>query len=110
VKAGPTTQKIKLRDHADETILAQARVDAERWIDEGGSFRPEAVSSVRIGEPMDVIAAQPAARYRCPCQHVFQAFGLGRHRRYYELTDLGWHSPLMGRACPSCQRRLPGKN
>jgi hypothetical protein len=103
--------KIKLRDDAYEAILAQARVDAERWVDEGGSFRPEAVSSVRIGdEPMDVVVAQPAARYCCPCQHVFQVFGLGRHRRYYELADLGWHSPLMGRACPTCQRRLPGKN
>jgi hypothetical protein len=104
------TQKTKFSDDAEGAILAQARVDAERWIDEGGSFRPGAVSSVRIGEPMDVIAAQPTARYRCPCQHVFQVFGLGRHRRYYELADLDWHSPLMGRACPSCQRRLPGKN
>ena len=25
-----------------ETILAQARVDAERWVDEGGGFRAEA--------------------------------------------------------------------
>jgi hypothetical protein len=104
------TQKTKFSDDAEGATLAQARVDAERWIDEGGSFRPGAVSSVRIGEPMDVIAAQPTARYRCPCQHVFQVFGLGRHRRYYELADLDWHSPLMGRACPSCQRRLPGKN
>jgi hypothetical protein len=41
---------------------------------------------------------------------VFQAFGLGRHRRYYELADVGWEHPVMERACPSCQRRLPGKN
>ena len=103
--------KIKLHDDADEAILAQARVDAERWVDEGGSFRPEAVSSVRIGdEPLVVIAAQPTARYHCPCQHVFQVFGLGRHRRYYELGDRGWEHPVMGRVCPACQRRLPGKN
>lgn len=103
--------KIKLRDDADEAILARARVDAERWVDEGGSFRPEAVTSVRIGnEPLDVIAAEPAARYRCPCEHVFQVFGLGRHRRYYELADRDWECPVMERACPYCQHRLPGKN
>jgi hypothetical protein len=27
-----------------ETILAQARLDAERWVDDGGSFSPEAVA------------------------------------------------------------------
>jgi hypothetical protein len=27
-----------------EAILAQARLDAERWIDDGGSFSPEAVA------------------------------------------------------------------
>jgi hypothetical protein len=103
--------KIKLRDDADEVILAQARLDAERWLDEGGSFRPEAVRSAPTGdEPMNLTAAPPPALYRCLCQHVFQVFGLGRHRRYYELADRGWERPVMERACPSCQRRLPGKN
>jgi hypothetical protein len=27
-----------------EAILAQARLDAERWVDDGGSFSPEAVA------------------------------------------------------------------
>ena len=27
-----------------EAILAQARLDAVRWVDDGGSFRPEAVA------------------------------------------------------------------
>jgi hypothetical protein len=103
--------KIKLRDDPDEAILARARLDAERWVDEGGSFRAEAAPSAPTGdEPKNVTAARPAGRYRCDCQHVFQVFGLGRHRRYYELADVGWERPVMGRGCPSCQRRLPGKN
>jgi hypothetical protein len=37
-----------------EAILAQARIDAERWVDDGGSFRPEGVSSATTGdEPTD---------------------------------------------------------
>jgi hypothetical protein len=91
--------------------LAKARLDAERWLDEGGSFRPEAMPSAPTGdEPPKVIDARSAKRYQCPCQHVFQVFGLDRHRRYYELADLGWEHPVMGRVCPACQRRLPGKN
>lgn len=125
--------KIKLRDSADDggvvgthrpltdrlgdliarrdAILAQARLDAERWIDDGGSFRSEAVPSAPTeDELMNVNATRPVERYRCLCQHVFQVFGLGRHRRYYELADRGWEHLVMGRVCPSCQRRLPGKN
>jgi hypothetical protein len=91
--------------------LAQARLDAERWVDDGGSFRAEAVPSAPTGDELvDVTAARPAERYRCPCEHVFQVFGPGRHRRYYELADRVWERPVMGRTCPSCQRRLPGKN
>jgi len=101
--------KIKLPEGADEAILFQARLDAERWIDEGGSFRLEALRSAPIGGEPKNVSAVPAL-YRCPCQHVFQAFGLKRHRRYYELADRDWESPVMDRACPSCQRRLPGKN
>jgi hypothetical protein len=101
--------KIKLRDR--EAIFAQARVDAERWVDDGGSFRAGAApAALTKDEPTNVTAARPAERYRCLCEHVLQVFGPGRHRRYYELADRGWERPVMGRVCPSCQRRLPGKN
>jgi hypothetical protein len=56
---------------------------------------------------VNVTAARPAQRYGCRCERVFQVFGLGRHRRFYELDDLGWTRPVMARVCPSCQRRLP---
>jgi hypothetical protein len=51
--------------------------------------------------------APPAPRYRCPCRHVFQVFGGGRHRRVYKLDDLHWRRPVIARACPECKRRLP---
>jgi hypothetical protein len=38
-------------------------------------------------------AARPPQRYRCWCEHVFQVFGQGRHRRFYEINDLGWTRP-----------------
>jgi hypothetical protein len=60
-----------------EAFLAQARLDARRWVD------------------------------RCRCDHLFQVFGGGRHRRFYELDDPRWERPVMTRLCPSCQRRLP---
>ena len=56
---------------------------------------------------MNATAARPAQRYRCPCQHEFQVFGGGRHRRFYELDDLHWRRPVIARACPECKRRLP---
>jgi hypothetical protein len=56
---------------------------------------------------VNTAAPRPARRYRCQCQRVFQFFGGGRHRRFYELDDLRWLDPLMTRRCPSCQRRLP---
>jgi hypothetical protein len=37
--------------------------------------------------------ARPAQRYRCRCERVFQGFGQGRHRRFYELDDLGGERP-----------------
>jgi hypothetical protein len=59
--------KIKLRDDADEAILAQARLGAERWVDEGGSFRAEAEPSAPTGgELKNVTATRPAVRYRLP--------------------------------------------
>jgi hypothetical protein len=36
---------------------------------------------------VNATAARPPQRYRCPCQHAFQVFGQGRHRRIYELDD-----------------------
>jgi len=56
---------------------------------------------------VNATASRPAQRYRCPCEHEFQVFGGGRHRRFYELDDLRWEDPVMTRVCPSCQRRLP---
>jgi hypothetical protein len=55
---------------------------------------------------MIATAAPPARRYRCECHTVFQFFGSGRHRRFYELDDLHWERPVVTRRCPSCQRRL----
>jgi hypothetical protein len=46
-------------------------------------------------------------RYRCKCRHVFQAFGGGRHRRFYELDDMRWLRPVVTRVCPDCDRKLP---
>jgi hypothetical protein len=34
-----------------EAILAQARLDAVRWVDDGGSFRPEAVAEAMALRP-----------------------------------------------------------
>ena len=42
--------------------LAQARLDAERWLDEGGSFRSEAVSSTTTGHGLTKVTTRPAER------------------------------------------------
>jgi hypothetical protein len=50
VDDGPPGTHQRIADRVDdlfarrEAILAQIRLDAERWIDEGGSFSPEAVA------------------------------------------------------------------
>jgi hypothetical protein len=47
---GPPGRHQRIADRVEdffarrEAILAQARLDAERWIDDGGSFSPEAVA------------------------------------------------------------------
>ena len=56
---------------------------------------------------MSTTAARPPPRYHCRCEHVFQIFGQGRHRRFYEINDLGWTRPVMTKVCPACQQRLP---
>jgi hypothetical protein len=70
-----------------DTLLARAQRDSER-----------------------TTAPRQPRHYRCLCQHVFQIFGGGRHRRYYELTDPGCRYRVTGNVCPYCQRRLPGVN
>jgi hypothetical protein len=48
---GPPGRHQRIADRVDdffarrEAILAQARLDAERWIDDGGRFSPEAVAA-----------------------------------------------------------------
>jgi hypothetical protein len=91
-------------------VLARAQVDAERWVDDGGSFQAGAVPSAPDRDEVMKVTARPGARYRCPCEQVFQVFGLGRHRHYYELADRGRERAVLGRVCPSCERGLPGKN
>jgi len=50
VDDGPPGRHQRIADRVDdffarrEAILAQARLDAERWLDDGGSFSPEAVA------------------------------------------------------------------
>jgi ribosomal protein S27E len=48
---GPQDRHERIADRVDdffarrEAIVAQARLDAERWIDDGGRFSPEAVAA-----------------------------------------------------------------
>ena len=56
------------------------------------------------------IATATRAPFACSCRHELQVYGRDRHRRYYELGDATHVEPIMTRVCPSCGRRLPGKN
>jgi len=57
------------------------------------------------------VPALTAARgeYHCECGHTLRAFGLGRHRLYYEPGDTRLNNPVMNRACPECGRGLQHK-
>jgi hypothetical protein len=52
---------------------------------------------------MNATAARPTQRYRCPCRHVFQVFGGGRHLRVYKLDDLHWRRPVIAAAVSRVQ-------
>jgi hypothetical protein len=94
------------RDRAQEEV----RADTDRWIDEGGSLTT-AVRLKRNRSPVfSATTVPPEHLYRCPCQHLLQVFGGGRHRRYFELGDTRLDDPVMNGECPSCRRQLPGKN
>ena len=48
--------------------------------------------------------------HRCECGHVLRVFGDGRHRVYFEPSNVRLDDPVMNRVCPNCGRGLPGKN
>ena len=50
---------------------------------------------------MNVTATLPAQRYHCPCRHLLQVHGGGRHRRYYHLDGSAWRHAVITSACPS---------
>lgn len=50
-----------------------------------------------------------ARKYKCPCGHELRVFGSGRHRIYFELSDVALHQPVMSGVCPGCREPLPGK-
>ena len=56
---------------------------------------------------MNATAARPTQRYRCSCQRVFEVFGGGRRRRFYELDDPRRERPVMARVRPFWRRALP---
>ena len=77
-------------------------LDAERWLDEGGSFSSEPHEqhgpSSRLG---------PGPSYTCPgCGHVLRLSGLGRHRLYFDRLN----THVTNRVCPVCGHGLPGKS
>lgn len=100
-----------------DATRARDALDAERWLDEGGSFSPPRSQPMSSGTPIApperlAPAASPASRpaYTCPeCGHLLRVSGLGRHRVYFEL-DARPDDPVMNRVCPACGHGLPGKN
>jgi hypothetical protein len=108
--------RLELAAHA-ETATAAYDLDAERWLDEGGSFSSEAdhMASTTLIAPAERHARSatphPRRTYTCPeCGHVLRVSGLGRHRVFFELTDERAEDPVMNRVCPVCAHGLPGKN
>jgi hypothetical protein len=106
-------------DRLPDLAQADARVmrDAEQQqldADNGGNVQAAPVPSAPTADdgnaPEHTPATLRAEQCHCLCGHAFQVFGLGRHRRYYELADLDWRDPLMTRVCPSCQCPLPAES
>ena len=109
---GPARLELAARP---EAATAAYDLDAERWLDEGGSFSSEAdhMASTTLIAPAEPRAATPHPRrtYTCPeCGHVLHVSGVGRHRVFFELTDERAEDPVMNRVCPECGHGLPGKN
>lgn len=49
--------------------------------------------------------------YNCAsCGHAMRVAGIGRHRVYFELTDVALDDPVMNRVCSACGHALPGKS
>lgn len=88
---------------------AEDRLDAERWLDEGGSSQGEGAAIVAM--PASVATPARAPDYTCPeCGHGLRVSGLGRHRVYFELDDERSDHSVIDRVCPRCGQSLPGKN
>ncbi len=49
-RAAMAHPKLEAALAAKEDRLIQARVDLSRWVDEGGTFDPEAAAQLRIGD------------------------------------------------------------
>lgn len=47
--------------------------------------------------------------YKCACGHELRVFGSGRHRIYFELSEVALAQPVMSGVCPGCRDALPGK-
>jgi hypothetical protein len=58
-----------------EAILAQARIDAERWIDDGGSFHADAVPSMPARDDVHNVPAAGPRRRRLPGKNRPHATG-----------------------------------
>ncbi len=60
--------------------------------------------------PLVSVVSERRDEYRCGCGHVLRVIGGGRHRVYFEPTNMRLDNPAMNRVCPECGRGLPGKN